>query len=83
MLNREDQRRFDQIARHLRTTDPEFVARLGDRAAIRRNHIMIIASVLLWAAVPILALRGGWLAGVISAAALCVAGVLAWRARRW
>ncbi|MDG4765044.1 DUF3040 domain-containing protein [Solwaraspora sp. WMMD406] len=83
MLSREDQRRFDQIARHLRTTDPDFVARVGDRAANRRNRMAIIASVLLWATVPPLALFGGWLAAIISTVALCVAGVLALRARRW
>ncbi|MFY1637213.1 DUF3040 domain-containing protein [Solwaraspora sp. WMMB335] len=83
MLSREDQRRFDQIARHLRTTDPEFVARLGDQAANRRNRLAIVASVVLWATVPLLALSGGWLAAIIAAVALCLAGALALRARRW
>ncbi|MDG4772176.1 MULTISPECIES: DUF3040 domain-containing protein [unclassified Solwaraspora] len=83
MLSREDQRRFDQIARHLRTTDPDFVARLGDQAADRRNRAAIIASVLLWAVVPLLALFGGWIAASICTVALTAAGLLALRARRW
>ncbi|WP_326552599.1 DUF3040 domain-containing protein [Micromonospora sp. NBC_01813] len=83
MLSREDQRRFDQIARHLRTTDPDFVARLGDPAANRRNRAAIIVSVLLWAVVPLLAFFGGWIAAVICTVALSAAGVLALRARRW
>jgi hypothetical protein len=83
MLSREDQRRFDQIARHLRTTDPEFVARTSDPAANRHNRAAIIISVLLWAVVPLLAFFGGWIAAVICAVALSAAGVLALRTRRW
>jgi hypothetical protein len=83
MLSREDQRRFDQIARELRMSDPEFVARLGGRAATRRNRMMIVASLLLWAAVPVLTVVGGWGAGTTSVALLGVAGVLALRARPW
>ncbi|MEV1289323.1 DUF3040 domain-containing protein [Micromonospora sp. NPDC049679] len=83
MLSREDQRRFDQIARQLRMTDPEFVARLGDTAATRRNRIMIVVSLLLWASVPALTVMGGWGAGATSVALLGVAGVLALRARPW
>lgn len=83
MLSREDQRRFDQIARHLRTTDPEFVARLGDQPATVRNRAAIVTSVLLWAMIPMLALFGGWVAAVICTVALSAAGVLALRARRW
>ena len=67
MLSREDQRRFDQITRQLRLSDPEFVARLGDIAAIRRNRLMIITSLVLWAAIPALTVIGGWAAAATSA----------------
>ncbi|SDZ04522.1 Protein of unknown function [Micromonospora pattaloongensis] len=83
MLSREDQRRFDQITRQLRMSDPEFVARLGDTAATRRNRLAIVASLLLWASVPALTVIGGWAAGATSAALLGIAGVLALRARPW
>jgi hypothetical protein len=83
MLSREDQRRFDQITRQLRLSDPEFVARLGDIAAIRRNRLMIITSLVLWAAIPALTVIGGWAAAATSVAFLSVAGVLALRARPW
>lgn len=83
MLSREDQRRFDQITRQLRISDPEFVARLGDTAATRRNRLMIITTLLIWATVPALTVIGGWAAAATSVALLGVAGVLALRARPW
>lgn len=82
MLSKEDQRRFDQIARHLRTTDPEFVARVGDRSWTRRSRLLVFFSVVLCASVPPLAVVGGYVAGTISAGALLVAGLLLVLARR-
>lgn len=82
MLSKEDQRRFEQITRHLRTTDPDFVARISDRAGTRRSRLMVVFSVLLTAAVPPLAVVGGYPAGVISALLLCVVGVLLALSRR-
>jgi hypothetical protein len=76
MLSREDQRRFDQITRQLRTTDPDFVARVGDRASVRRKRLLVLTILGLWASVPALATVGGWIAAVGSAVALCLAGVL-------
>lgn len=76
MLSKEDQRRFDQIARHLRTTDPEFVARVGDRAWTRRSRLLVVLSILLWVVVPPLTVLGGWFAAAISAIALAGAALL-------
>jgi Protein of unknown function (DUF3040) len=76
MLSREDQRRFDEITRQLRTTDPDFVARVGDRASARRKRLVVLSILALWASVPAVAAVGGWIGAVASAAALCLAGVL-------
>jgi hypothetical protein len=83
MLSREEQRRLAELARQLRTTDPDFVARMGDRGQARRGRVLIAVSALLWATVPALAFVGGWAACMISAAVLAVAGVLVLKARRW
>jgi len=83
MLSREEQRRLEELARQLRTTDPDFVARMGDRTPHRRGRVLITASALLWATVPALAFIGGWVAGMVSAAVLAVAGMLVLKARRW
>lgn len=83
MLSKEDQRRFDEITRHLRATDPDFVARVGDRPWTRRTRLLIILNLLLWAAVPPLAVIGGWFSVAIIVAALVVAGVLLRTVRRW
>ena len=82
MLSKEDQRRFDQIARHLRETDPDFVARVGDWSWMRRSRLLTLFSVVLYAAVPPLALQGGYPAGAISAGILLVAGRLLVLAQR-
>jgi hypothetical protein len=82
MLSKEDQRRFDQIARHLRMTDPEFFARVGDQSRTRRNRLLVIFSVVLCTTVPPMAAAGGYAAGVLSAGVLLVAGVLLAMARR-
>jgi hypothetical protein len=82
MLSKEDQRRFDEITRQLRITDPEFVARLSDRAQHRRGRLLLLLTVVLWSAVPAVVVLGGWLAAVIAPVVLAVASVLAWRVRR-
>ncbi|HEX5597122.1 MAG TPA: DUF3040 domain-containing protein [Micromonosporaceae bacterium] len=82
MLSKEDQRRFEQIARHLRVTDPEFVARVGDQAWVRRSRLLVFLSILLWAAVPPLVVVGGWFAAMLSTAALVGAATLLQRAHR-
>ncbi|MEV0397658.1 DUF3040 domain-containing protein [Polymorphospora rubra] len=82
MLSREDQRRFEQITRRLRSTDPEFVARVGDRASTRRRRLVAAVVVALWAAVPPLVVVGGWLAATICAVLLAVAGTLTFWLRR-
>ena len=82
MLSKEDQRRFDQITRQLRTTDPKFFARLDDRVRARRSRLLLVLAIVLWAALPVLAVIGGGLAGAVCGAALLVNGGLMWRARR-
>jgi hypothetical protein len=82
MLSKEDQRRFEQITRHLRTTDPDFVARISDRAWTRRSRYLLFFSILLITGVPPLAVAGGYAAGVVSAILLTVAGILLALSRR-
>jgi hypothetical protein len=82
MLSKEDQRRFDQITRQLRMTDPKFFARLDDRVRARRSRILLVMAVVLWASLPALAVFGGGLAGAVCAVALLVNGGLMWHARR-
>jgi Protein of unknown function (DUF3040) len=82
MLSKEDQRRFEQITRHLRTTDPDFVARISDRAWTRRSRLLVVLSVLLSAAVPPLAVVGGYAAGVVCTVLLTLAGILITLSRR-
>lgn len=83
MLSSDERRRLDEMAQHLRTTDPDFVARMGDRTRSRHGRVLFAASALLWATVPALAFIGGWVAGMVSAAVLVVAGLLVLKARRW
>jgi hypothetical protein len=83
MLSREDQRRFDQIARHLSDSDPEFAAAVGERRPSRAYRILLAVSVVLWSLPVALAAVGGWLAGVIAAVLLTVAGVALLLYRRW
>lgn len=82
MLSKEDQRRFDEIVRQLRTSDPEFVARLGNRARHRRARLMLILTFTLWAAVPAVVVLGGWLAAAIAPVMLVTASLLVWQTRR-
>ncbi|BCB84097.1 DUF3040 domain-containing protein [Phytohabitans suffuscus] len=83
MLSSDERRRLDEMAQHLRTTDPDFVARMGDQKKSRRGRVLFAASALLWATVPALAFIGGWVAAMVSAAVLVVAGVLLLKARQW
>jgi fatty acid desaturase len=82
MLDREEQRQLDELAQRLRTTDPDFAARMGSRPP-RRGRFLVAVSVLLWATVPALAFVGGWAAGMLSGAVLAVAGVLVLKTPRW
>ncbi len=83
MLSKEDQRRFDEITHQLRATDPEFIARLSDRAQLRRGRLMILLTFVLWAAVPAVVVLGGWLASAIAPLVLVTASALMWYARRY
>jgi hypothetical protein len=83
MLSSDERRRLDAMAQHLRTTDPDFVARMGDRTGLRHGRVLFAVSALLWATVPALAFIGGWVAGMVSAAVLVLAGLIVLKARRW
>ncbi|GAB3157162.1 hypothetical protein GCM10027290_57110 [Micromonospora sonneratiae] len=82
MLSKEDQRRFEQITRQLRATDPAFFARLDDRVRGRRTRILLLLTILLWASLPAMIVLGGGVAGAICGITLLVNGGLMWRARR-
>lgn len=81
MISREEQRRFDEIARQLRTSDPDFVARVADEGSPRMDRVMLAMGVMLWAIVPAFAYAGGWIAVVLCSALLVVAGALVLKAR--
>ncbi|MGC5032208.1 DUF3040 domain-containing protein [Micromonospora sp. DT229] len=82
MLSKEDQRRFDQITRNLRESDPAFFARLDNRARGRRGRWLLLLTILLWAALPATTVAFGRLTGAIFAAVLLTNAVLMWRFRR-
>lgn len=86
MLSKEDQRRFDEITRNLRASDPEFVARLSARwdrrMTSRRTRLMLMMTVLLWISVPAVVVLGGWLAAAVAPLMVAAASVLVWQARR-
>ncbi|MEU6023634.1 DUF3040 domain-containing protein [Micromonospora sp. NPDC048871] len=82
MLSKEDQRRFDQITRNLRESDPAFFARLDNRARGRRGRWLLLLTILLWAALPATTVAFGRLTGAIFAAVLLTNAALMWRFRR-
>lgn len=86
MLSKEDQRRFDEITRQLRASDPEFVDRLSarwdGRVVSRRARLMLMVTVVLWAAVPAVVVLGGWLAAAAAPLMVTMASMLVWHARR-
>lgn len=82
MLSKEDQRRFEQIARHLRETDPDFVARMGERPWTRRSRLLVLFSIVLCAAVPPLTVLGGYPAAALSTGLLLGAGRMLVLAKR-
>jgi hypothetical protein len=82
MLSKEDQRRFEQITRHLRESDPAFFARLDHRARVRRGRWLLLLTIVLWAALPATTVLVGRLAGAIFAVVLLTTAALMWRFRR-
>lgn len=82
MLSKEDQRRFDQITRQLRLTDPKFFARLESQARGRRHQLLLLLPLVLWAAVPVAIVAGGWVAATLAPAVLATVSVLLWRRTR-
>ncbi|EEP71038.1 DUF3040 domain-containing protein [Micromonospora sp. KC207] len=82
MLSKEDQRRFEQITRQLRESDPEFFARLDHRARARRGRYLMLLAVVLWASLPAATVLAGRPAGAIFAAVLLANAAVMWRFRR-
>ncbi|WP_433386805.1 DUF3040 domain-containing protein [Micromonospora sp. KLBMP9576] len=82
MLSKEDQRRFDQITRQLRESDPAFFARLDNRARARRGRWLMLLTLVLWAALPAMTVLAGPLAGAVCAVALVANAAMMWRFRR-
>ncbi|MEU5552735.1 MULTISPECIES: DUF3040 domain-containing protein [unclassified Micromonospora] len=84
MLSKEDQRRFEQITRNLRESDPAFFARLDNRSRMRRGRMLLLMTIVLWAALPATTVLAGRLAGAVYAVLLVVNTALMWRYRhRW
>lgn len=82
MLSKEDQRRFEQITRNLRESDPAFFARLDNRARGRRGRWLMLLTIVLWAALPATTVLAGRLAGAICAVVLVANAAVMWRFRR-
>lgn len=84
MISGDEQRRLDEIARQMRTTDPEFFARMGvgDEGRRRWGPALVAVAVLLWAAVPAFAYVGGWLGATFCTVLIVVAGTLAIKGAR-
>ncbi|MFB9236115.1 DUF3040 domain-containing protein [Plantactinospora siamensis] len=82
MLSKEDQLRFEQITRELKASDPKFFARLSDRHRMRRKRLMLALTIVLWAAVPVLAVLGGGIAGAVYALVLLGNAAMVWQLRR-
>ncbi|MEV4541216.1 DUF3040 domain-containing protein [Micromonospora echinaurantiaca] len=82
MLSKEDQRRFEQITRHLRESDPAFFARLDSRARARRSRYLMLLTIVLWASLPATTVLAGRMAGAICAVVLLANAAVMWRYRR-
>ncbi|MEU5905450.1 DUF3040 domain-containing protein [Micromonospora sp. NPDC047527] len=82
MLSKEDQRRFDQITRQLRESDPAFFARLDHRVRARRGRYLMLLTIVLWASLPAMAVFAGRMAGAICAVVLVANAAIMWRFRR-
>ncbi|GAB3942261.1 DUF3040 domain-containing protein [Micromonospora vulcania] len=82
MLSKEDQRRFDQITRQLKESDPAFFARLDHRVRARRGRYLMLLTIVLWASLPAMTVFAGRLAGAICAVVLVANAAIMWRFRR-
>ncbi|MEH1169510.1 DUF3040 domain-containing protein [Micromonospora sp. CPCC 205539] len=82
MLSKEDQRRFDQITRQLKESDPAFFNRLDHRVRARRGRYLILITIVLWASLPAMTVFAGRLAGAICAVVLVANAAIMWRFRR-
>ncbi|MET7709307.1 DUF3040 domain-containing protein [Micromonospora sp. NPDC005189] len=82
MLSKEDQRRFDQITRQLRESDPAFFARMDHRVRARRGRYLMLLTIVLWASLPAIAVFAGRLTGAICAVVLVANAAIMWRFRR-
>ncbi|MGC4804259.1 DUF3040 domain-containing protein [Micromonospora sp. DT233] len=82
MLSKEDQRRFEEITRQLRESDPKFFARLQHRTRARRGRYLMLLTIVLWAALPAATVLAGGLAGAVFAVVLLANAALMWHFRR-
>ncbi|GLY20820.1 hypothetical protein CA850_01405 [Micromonospora echinospora] len=82
MLSKEDQRRFEQITRYLRESDPAFFSRLDQRARAHRGRYLVLLTIVLWASLPAMTVLAGRVAGAICAVVLLANSALLWRHRR-
>jgi uncharacterized membrane protein YjjP (DUF1212 family) len=85
MLNQDDQRRLEQLARQLRAEDPYLADRIAGRPR-RLPRWMVLVCVLIWAAAVGAAVVGWWLSAVVimTMALLTTASqVYAARAHTW
>ncbi|SCL17582.1 Protein of unknown function [Micromonospora pallida] len=82
MLSKEDQRRFEEITRNLRESDPAFFARLDQRARARRGRYLVLLTIMLWAALPAMTVLAGRVVGAVCAVVLVASSALLWRYRR-
>ncbi|WP_434741138.1 DUF3040 domain-containing protein [Micromonospora sp. SH-82] len=84
MLSKEDQRRFDEITRQLKASDPGFFHRLDQRtrARIRRSRCLMLLAVVLWASLPAVTVLAGRPVGAVFAVALLAGAAVTWRYRR-
>ncbi|QDY09971.1 DUF3040 domain-containing protein [Micromonospora sp. HM134] len=84
MLSKEDQRRFEQITRQLRESDPKFFARLDQRVRARRGRWLMLLTVILWASLPAMTVLAGRTASAACVVVLAANTGLMWHFRhRW
>ncbi|GGL98031.1 MULTISPECIES: DUF3040 domain-containing protein [Micromonospora] len=83
MLSKEDQRRFDEITRQLRESDPEFFSRLArrTRSRVRRGRYLLLLTIVLWASLPAVTVLAGRPTGAVFAVVLLANAGLLWRYR--
>jgi Protein of unknown function (DUF3040) len=67
MLSQEEQRRLDEIERHLEQSDPKLATQLQSGRPRRRLPILILAATMMVLIIAMLGVVVGWLAATIGA----------------